>query len=76
LVHADAKKLSDLLDYENAKIAQGNGEALTVIAHESREENTAMRGLTEKATNDAAAVKVITLITIVFLPTTVVSVRK
>jgi hypothetical protein len=33
-----------------------------------------MRALTEKGTSDAAAVKVITLITIVFLPTTVVAV--
>ncbi len=67
-------QLSNLLDYENAKIAQGNGESLEILAQESREENSTMRDLTEKATNDAAAVKVITLITIIFLPTTVVSV--
>lgn len=67
-------KLSDLLDYENAKIAEENSKALAILAEESREENTAMRALTEKGTKDAAAVKVITLITILFLPTTVVAV--
>ncbi|KAF4629509.1 hypothetical protein G7Y89_g8640 [Cudoniella acicularis] len=68
-----ASLLSDLLDYQNAKIAEGNGDSLRILAEESREENSTMRMLTEKSTNDAAAVKVITLITIVFLPTTVVS---
>jgi len=33
-----------------------------------------MRRLTEKSTKDAAAVKVLTIITLVYLPTTVVSV--
>jgi hypothetical protein len=46
-----------------------------MIAQESHAENSNMRMLTEKGTKDAAAVKVITLITIVYLPTTVVSVR-
>jgi hypothetical protein len=71
---ANILKLSNLLDYENAKIAQDNGDSLKILAQESREENVAMRLLSEKSTKDAAAVKVITLITIVFLPTTVVSV--
>ena len=33
-----------------------------------------MRKLTEKATSDAAAVKVLTVITLIYLPATVVSV--
>ena len=70
----ESQQLSDLLDYENAKIAQGNGDSLRVLAQESREENSTMRALTERATRDAAAVKVITLITIIYLPTSVVSV--
>ena len=37
-------------------------------------ENTSMRELTEKATEDAAAVKVLTIMTLVYLHTTVVSV--
>ncbi|PMD20728.1 hypothetical protein NA56DRAFT_173782 [Hyaloscypha hepaticicola] len=72
-VQGTASLLSNLLDYENAKIAQDNGDSLKILAQESREENVAMRLLSEKSTKDAAAVKVITLITIVFLPTTVVS---
>ncbi|CZR64137.1 uncharacterized protein PAC_14034 [Phialocephala subalpina] len=72
-IQGTASLLSDLLDYENAKIAQENGESLRILAQESREENSTMRALTEKGTKDAAAVKVITLITIIFLPTTVVS---
>ncbi|KAL2074323.1 hypothetical protein VTL71DRAFT_8101 [Oculimacula yallundae] len=72
-IQGTASLLSNLLDYENAKIAQGNGDSLRVLAQESREENSTMRALTERATRDAAAVKVITLITIIYLPTSVVS---
>jgi hypothetical protein len=63
-----------MLEYENAKQTQANGESLKALAEESRAENAAMKLLTKKATKDAAAVKVITLITIVYLPTTVVAV--
>lgn len=70
----DEFQLSNMLEYENAKQAQANGESLKALAQESREENAAMKSLTEKSTKDAAAVKVITLITIVYLPTTVVAV--
>ncbi|KAL3421149.1 hypothetical protein PVAG01_07594 [Phlyctema vagabunda] len=73
MVQGTASLLSDLLDYENAKTAEENSKALAVLAQESREENITMRKLTEEGTKDAAAVKVITLITILFLPTTVVS---
>ncbi|KAI4188619.1 MAG: hypothetical protein LQ346_005282 [Caloplaca aetnensis] len=54
-------KLSSLLDL-------GNGYALKVLAEESRKENAAMRGLAEKSTRDAAAVKVLTVIALVYLP--------
>lgn len=60
-------KLSSLLDL-------GNGYALKVLAEEARKENTTMRKLTEKSTRDAAAVKVLTIITLIYLPVTVVSV--
>lgn len=59
-------QLSDLLDL-------GSGYALKVLAEESQKENAAMRGLTEKATRDAAAVKVLTVITLIYLPVAVVS---
>ena len=38
-------------------------------------ENITIRTLTEKSTHDAAAVKVLTIITLIYLPATVVSVR-
>ena len=60
-------KLSDLLNL-------GSGSSLQRLAEEARKENIAMRGLTEKGTRDAAAVKVLTVITLVYLPATVVSV--
>ena len=59
-------QLSSLLDL-------GNGSALKVLAEEARKENVAMRGLAEKSTRDAAAVKVLTVITLVYLPVAVVS---
>ena len=67
-------QLSNLLEYENGKHMQDNGHSLKVLAQESRIENVHMRRLTEKATRDAAAMKAITVITILYLPTTVVAV--
>lgn len=60
-------QLSSLLDL-------GNGHSLKELAEEARQENTTMRKLTEKSTKDAAAVKVLTMITLIYLPATVVSV--
>ena len=62
-----SSKLSDLLNL-------GSGYSLQRLAEEARQENIAMRGLTEKSTRDAAAVKVLTTITLIYLPATVVSV--
>ena len=57
-----------------------SGFALQQLTRESRRENEAMRQLsermhhlTEKATRDAAAVKVLTIMTMIYLPATVVS---
>lgn len=60
-------QLSSLLDLNN-------GEALRKLAEEARKENQTMRILTEKGTRDAAAVKVLTIMTLIYLPATVVSV--
>ena len=49
-----------------------NGNALQLLAIEARNENKIMQSLTEKATGDAAAVKVLTVITLIYLPTTAV----
>ena len=66
-VKGAASLLSDLLSYEN-------GTALKEIAEESRKDNEQMRDLTYKATKDSEAIKVITIITVFFLPATVVAV--
>jgi len=50
----------------------GNGQSLKLLAEETRKENVTMRKLTEKSTQDAAAIKVLTIITLIYLPTTVV----
>lgn len=61
-----AQLLSDLLNYENAV-------ALRNVAHESQRESKSMTQLTEKSTKDAAAVKVLTIIGLIYLPTTIVA---
>lgn len=70
---ASTSLLSSLLE-------QNSGHALEVLGQESRKENAEMRELsermhklTEKATQDAAAVKVLTIMTLIYLPATVVS---
>ena len=52
----------------------GNGNTLKQLADQTRKENHSIRVLTEKSTQDAAAVKVLTIITLIYLPATVVSV--
>jgi hypothetical protein len=66
-IQGTMKLLSGLLDL-------GNGLALKDLAVEAKRENEAMRHLTEKGTRDAAALKVLTIITLIYLPATVVSV--
>jgi hypothetical protein len=61
--------LSDLLPYQNAS-------SLKTIAEDTHNDNTIMRQLTEQTTKDSGAIKTITIITVVFLPATVVAVRK
>ena len=53
-------------------MALGNGRALEDLGKAAREENSQIHELTKKSTEDAAAVKVLTFIMLVYLPTTVV----
>ena len=62
-----ANLLSDLLLYENTT-------ALKDIAQESKEDNKHIRYLTVQASEDSKSIKVITVITVFFLPATVVAV--
>jgi Mg2+ and Co2+ transporter CorA len=50
-----------------------SGFALQDLAKESGKDNEKMRLLTQKSTRDAAAVKVLTILTLIYLPATVVS---
>jgi Mg2+ and Co2+ transporter CorA len=59
--------LSDLLPYQNAS-------SLKSIAEDTHHDNTIMRQLTEQTTKDSNSIKTITIITVVFLPATVVAV--
>lgn len=69
-LHSKVKNTIDLL---SSLLDLGNGVALKVLAEESQKENAVMRGLAEKSTRDAAAVKVLTVITLIYLPVAVVS---
>ncbi|KAL9002194.1 MAG: hypothetical protein Q9188_004864 [Gyalolechia gomerana] len=67
-LHSKVKNTTDLL---SSLLDLGNGFALKVLAEASQTENAAMRGLAEKSTRDAAAVKVLTVITLIYLPVVV-----
>jgi hypothetical protein len=55
-------------------MALGNGRSLEDLGKEAREENCQIHELAKKSTQDAAAVKVLTIMMLVYLPATVVSV--
>ena len=52
-----------------------NGVYLKQIAHEERREYILMRRMTEKSTHDSSAVKVLTIIVLIYSPITMVCVR-
>ncbi|KAL1970711.1 hypothetical protein VTN77DRAFT_4355 [Rasamsonia byssochlamydoides] len=62
-VQSTARLLSNLLDYEEANALKG-------LAQASREEGKLMSVLTLQSTRDAAAVKILTIISLFYLPTT------
>ena len=51
-----------------------NGLSLRQLAEEAKQENHDMRNLAQKTAQDATAVKVLTIIALVYLPVSVVSV--
>jgi len=61
-------KVSNILELSN-------GHALKLLAVETKVENARTALMTRKAVEDAATVKVLTIITLVYLPLTVVTVR-
>ncbi|KAF8849338.1 hypothetical protein BDZ45DRAFT_732300 [Acephala macrosclerotiorum] len=61
-----ARLLSDLLSYEEAV-------SLKKLSYETQMESKSMSHLAEKSTKDAAAVKILTVITLIYLPFTIVA---
>lgn len=55
-------------------MALGNGHSLEDLGKEAREENSQIHELAKKSAQDAAAVKILTIMMLVYLPATVVSV--
>lgn len=52
-----------------------NSHTLKLLAIKAADEGAIMQQLTKKATEDAAAVKILTVLTLIYLPSTVVMVR-
>ena len=50
----------------------GNGRSLESLGEEARTENFQIHELTKKSAQDAAAVKILTIMMLVYLPATVV----
>jgi hypothetical protein len=79
-VEALRVRLQGITNLVSSFLGLNNGFALQSLAQESRMENQEMRklsermhALTEKSTQDAVAIKVLTILTLIYLPTTVVS---
>jgi hypothetical protein len=60
-------QVSNLLNFTN-------DHSLKLLAQQSKDETKTMKDLAERGFRDAVAVKVLTIVTLVYLPTTVVSV--
>ncbi|XHG04923.1 hypothetical protein AWENTII_008178 [Aspergillus wentii] len=65
-MESTTRLLTDLLSYEEANAMKG-------LAEESQEEGKVMSLLAFQSTKDAAAVKVLTVISLIYLPTTIVA---
>ncbi|KAL2047080.1 hypothetical protein N7G274_001099 [Stereocaulon virgatum] len=66
-------KIKSTIELLSSLLDLGTGNSLKSLAEEARTENLNIRKLTAKGTRDAAAVKVLTIITLIYLPATVVS---
>jgi Mg2+ and Co2+ transporter CorA len=67
------ESLKAIIQLSSSLLSLENGHSLRALAQEAQREGKVMHGLTVKATQDAAAVKVITVITMIYLPLTVVA---
>jgi Mg2+ and Co2+ transporter CorA len=69
-LRAELQSITNLL---SSFLDLSSGFALQALAKESGKESERTRVLTQKSTQDAAAVKVLTILTLIYLPATVVS---
>lgn len=67
------RRMKAIVQLASSALDLENGHSLRALAEEARREGKVMHALTQKATQDAAAVKVITVITMIYLPLTVVA---
>ena len=74
-IHALRTKLKGTIKLLSSLLDLDNGISLKRLTQEATEESGSMRRLAERSTQDAATVKMLTVITIVYLPATAISVR-
>ena len=74
-VHSLQTKMQGITSFLSNLLALRNHASLRQIAQEERRENAILRRLNEKGADDSSAVKVLTIIILIYLPITVVCVR-
>jgi hypothetical protein len=67
-------QISSLLERMNGYNMEQQMLALHNLEREAQEENVSIRQLAEKGSRDSASVRILTIITLIYLPCTVVSV--
>ncbi|OCL07709.1 hypothetical protein AOQ84DRAFT_440040 [Glonium stellatum] len=72
-VDALSSKLQSTKGLISTLLDRANGHNLKLLGEEARQENILMRQLAEKGTRDSSVVKTLTVITLIYLPATVVS---
>ncbi|KAF2635941.1 hypothetical protein P280DRAFT_167845 [Massarina eburnea CBS 473.64] len=65
--------ISSLLERESGHNLNQQISALQTLEIQGQEENTIMRGLTEKNSRDSSSMRILTIITMIYLPCTIVS---
>jgi len=68
-------KLAEILAYENDARSDSINRILQSLAEESQNETRNIKQLTERSTRDAAAVRILTIVTLIYLPANVVAVN-
>jgi len=68
-------QISSLLDRLNAHNLDQQMFALQSLQRQAQDENAIMRELAEQGSRDSASVRILTILTLIYLPSTVVSVR-